>query len=81
MIAIVIPVRLLTIPLPIRGPQQAERLFPPTAMPSNPASTSDTISRVGIIAWLGAQGFHNGDNQIRRILTQIKNIVRLYGRL
>jgi len=79
--AISMPVRLFTIPLPMRGPQQAERLFPPTAMPSSPARTSDTISRMGIIVWLGAQGFHDSDNQIRRILTKIQNIICLDGRL
>ena len=60
--AMSMPVRLLTIPLPMSGPQQAERLFPPTAMPSRPASANETTSRVEIIALLGAQGFHNGDN-------------------
>src|SRR6266700_6208287 len=74
------PVRLLTIPLPMSGPQQAERLFPPTAMPSSPASTSETMSRMAIIVWLGAQGFHNRDDQVRRILAEVQNIICLDGR-
>ncbi len=40
---------LVTIPLPMIVPEQAERLFPPTTAPSRPARTSEARSRGVVI--------------------------------
>src|SRR2546425_7689530 len=80
-VAIRMPVLLLTIPLPIIVPEQAERLFPPTTMPRNPARTSEAALKRSVIFLLGTQGLHDSDNKVVGILAEVQNIIRFNGRL
>src|SRR4029077_10292786 len=76
--AITIPDRLLTIPLPIIVPQHAEILFPLTTAPKSPAKTRDRASREGfMLCFLSAQTLHYHDYQVRRVLATVEDIISL----
>jgi len=76
--AIMIPDRRLTIPLPIIVPQHAEILFPLTTAPKSPARTRDRASKDGfMLCFLSAQTLHYHNYQIRCVLAAVEDIVRL----
>jgi hypothetical protein len=76
--AITIPDRLLTIPLPIIVPQHAEILFPLTTAPKSPAMTRDRASREGFMLYfLSAQTLHYHNDQVRRVLAAVKDVIGL----
>ena len=80
-VAIRMPDLLLTIPVPIIVPEQAERLFPPTTMPRSPARRSEAALKRSVIFQLGTQGLRYGDDKIGSILAEVQNIISLNGRL
>src|SRR6266705_7024450 len=73
-----IPDRRLTIPLPMMVPQHAERLFPLTTAPKSPARTRERVSRDRFKpSFLSAETFHYHDDEVRRVLATIENIICL----
>src|SRR6266705_2532247 len=76
--AIRIPDRLLTILLPMIVPQHAERLLPLTTAPRSPAMTRERASRKGSsFVFLSAETLHYHDDQVRRVLATVEDIISL----